>query len=225
MEICFSSPIIVEKIIKHLPVIDIIKFRSISPLFQDCADRVLRQYYIKIMGPTINYPCIPVQAMTLSLYRDTYDPFCNAPLARLISGEDYSGMKLLFRYRNLGPLEKDLVDKYMSNVYKNSLYKIRVEMKKNRDPDFVAPETPPFDEVMKYFNAMLSDENLKRYYKSPEYFEQVEKQRKLAMVEREKIQKQIDQTNSPFSRNFNGDPAIYDPWQIKNERNNVYPKK
>jgi hypothetical protein len=214
MEICMSNPIILEKIIDNLPVIDILNYREISWLFKECAERVLKANYRKIMNFTV-YPCIPVQAMTLSLYRDTYDPFCNAPLSRLIGGY-YSGMKLLFRYRELGEQEMNLCDSFMTNLYKDSIYKIRIKIKKSRDPNVTLPETPPTDDVMKYFNAMLSDENLTRYYKSPEYFKQVENQMRLAIIEREKAQKHIDQTNSPFSRNFKGDPSIYNPWETKN---------
>ena len=217
MEIALSNPIVVEKIISNMPVTDMLNCRNVSPLFRECAERVLRLCYNKIMNSNI-YPSLPVQAMTLSLYRHTYNPFSawskEPSLSTMLEGE-YSGMKLLFRYRELGEQEMNLCNEFMVNVYRD-IYETRVKIKKSRDPNIVAPETPPIEEVMKYFNSMLSDENLTRYYQSPEYHQYLEEQRQQSLLAREIAQKHIDQTDSPFSRNFKGDPSIYNPWETKN---------
>ena len=121
MEIALSNPIVVEKIINNLPVTDMLNCRNVSPLFRECAERVLRSCYNKIMSSNI-YPSLQVQAMTLSLYRRTYNPFSawskEPSLSAMLEGE-YSGMKLLFRYRELGEREMNLCNEFMTNVYRD----------------------------------------------------------------------------------------------------------
>ena len=54
MEIALSNPIVVEKIINNLPVTDMLNCRNVSPLFRECAERVLRSCYNKIMISNIS---------------------------------------------------------------------------------------------------------------------------------------------------------------------------